>query len=492
MELEELRSVVARGESETIEFKKSTGLLNRAGETLCAFLNGRGGRLFFGITPEGQIVGQLVSDNTQRDLAAMLSRIEPAAPVEINRIALDNGHEVLLLEAKRAPELVPFTFEGRPYQRVASTTCTMPQSRYNELLLERVHDHSRWETAPATGFEIEQLDRQEILRTVRLGTEAGRLPEGTARLSTKNILDRLRLCKGEQLLKAAVVLFAKDPLPDYPQCHLRLAHFKGIDKSEFLDNRQLYGNAFVLLNEAMEFLYRHLPISGRFEPNKLERIDELLFPPAALREALVNGFCHRDYSIQGGSMNVAIFDDRVEIWSAGKLPFGIRAGELKRKHESKPRNRFITDVFFRRGLIEQWGRGTQKIVELCKRAGHPEPEFEEIAGSVVVTFRPATGSITPQVTPYVTPQVTPHDTTVIAELVRLCSEPATREALQEALHLRDTKHFRHAYLAPALASGLIEMTLPEKPKSKSQKYRLTVKGRAWLADQGRRKSPEGT
>lgn len=64
MELEELKSFTAAGESDTIEFKKSTGLLTRAGETLCAFLNGRGGRVFIGITPEGQIVGQQVSDNT--------------------------------------------------------------------------------------------------------------------------------------------------------------------------------------------------------------------------------------------------------------------------------------------------------------------------------------------------------------------------------------------------------------------------------------------
>ena len=120
------------------------------------------------------------------------------------------------------------------------------------------------------------------------------------------------------------MLFAKDTFPNYPQCHLRLARFKGVDKTEFLDNRQAYGNAFVLLNEAMEFLFRHLPISGRFEPEKLERIDELLFPPAALREALVNGLCHRDYSIYGGALSVAIL---MIGWKSGVLGVSLLACE---------------------------------------------------------------------------------------------------------------------------------------------------------------------
>ena len=75
-------------------------------------------------------------------------------------------------------------------------------------------------------------------------------------------------------------------------------------------------------------------------------------------------------------------------WSDGILPFGLKTEDLKREHTSHPRNPYITDVFYRRGLIEQWGRGTQKIVELCVKAGHPEPEFGQQAGSVFVRFRP--------------------------------------------------------------------------------------------------------
>lgn len=137
------------------------------------------------------------------------------------------------------------------------------------------------------------------------------------------------------------------------------------------------------------FLRRHLPVAGRFEPGLFERQDEPLFPPLALREALVNALIHRDYSIPGGAVSVAVFDDRLEITSTGVLPFGLTTADLRREHVSKPRNPLLAEVFYRRGLIERWGRGTQRIIDLCVAAGHPEPEFEERAGDVVVRFLPS-------------------------------------------------------------------------------------------------------
>ncbi|MGL5097084.1 MAG: ATP-binding protein, partial [Planctomycetia bacterium] len=76
------------------------------------------------------------------------------------------------------------------------------------------------------------------------------------------------------------------------------------------------------------------------------------------------------------------------IISTGALPFGQTVADLLRDHQSRPRNPLLADLFYRRGLIEKWGRGTQKIVDLCVAAGHPAPEFEERAGDVVVRFIP--------------------------------------------------------------------------------------------------------
>ena len=102
---------------------------------------------------------------------------------------------------------------------------------------------------------------------------------------------------------------------------------------------------------------------------------------------------------------------------------------------------------------------------------------------MVVTFRPASGSITTQATEEVTTEVAGEVTAEVAKLLSLSSRPVSRHDLQKAFGLRHDEHFREAYLVPALAAGLIEMTIPDKPNSRLQKYRLTAKGQAWLKRQ---------
>jgi ATP-dependent DNA helicase RecG len=386
MDLEVLRQLVAQGESERLEFKKTTGELKDGMATVCAMLNGRGGRVLFGVTPSGKIVGQEVTDNTLQEVAQAIRKLEPPALLEQRQVRIRDKLQVLILETDPGPA-GPYAFDGRAYQRVGPTTSRMPQAEYERLLLVRTHSVHRWESQPATGYTLDDLDTKEIEKTVRSAVEAGRLE---AIVTTPGeALDRLHLRLDGTLLRAAVVLFSQRLLPDYPQCSLRMARFKGTTKTEFLDQRQLEGHAFRLLEDADLFLKRHLPVAGRIQPEEFERHDQPVYPPLGLREALVNALCHRDYSIPGGAMHVAIFDDRLEITSTGLLPPGITVADLKREHVSRPRNPLIAEVFFRRGLIERWGRGTQKIVELCVAAGQPEPEFEEQAGSVVVRFRPS-------------------------------------------------------------------------------------------------------
>lgn len=396
MKFEDLEQLISDGESETLELKKSTAQLKPAMETVCALLNADGGTVVIGVTPGKKIVGQQVSDGTQQEIANAVRKLEPPAPVKINIVDTNfpnPDYKLVVLQVAPVAEMRPFAFDGRAYQRIGTTTTLMPQERYQQLLLERAHGQQRWENRASAGMRIGQLDQEEVLRTVRSGISVGRLPESTGG-DVNDILNRLGLRSDGSLSNAALVLFGTEIFPQYPQCQLRMARFRGTDKTEFLDNRQVYGNAFELLDEAMLFLQRHLPVAGRVQPGLFERVDEPLFPPVALREALVNAFCHRDYSLPGGSISLAIYDDRLEIWSDGTLPSDLSVDDLKRDHSSRPRNPLIADVFYKRGLVERWGRGTQKIVELCVRAGHPEPEFIEQAGALGVRFLPS-GYIAP-------------------------------------------------------------------------------------------------
>lgn len=381
----ELKTLIKQGESDTLEFKKSTSLLESVSQTLCGFLNGKGGIVLIGVSDEGKMIGQHVTDNTLQEIARSLGKFEPPPQIELFRLPVGENKEIIILKAILRKCTIPYTWDGRPYQRVTSTTSRIPQGIYQTLLMERDQNNHRWETGIALHYPESDLDADEIFRTLRLGAEALRLPPHQGD-ELPLIFDKLGLRKNGQLLNAAVVLFGKKFSPSFPQCHLRLACFKGLDKSEFLDQNQLTGNAFYLLEEAFLFLRRHLPVAAKVEPHTLERKEEPLFPFEALREALVNAFCHRSYSHPGGAVSLALFKDRLEIWNDDKLPFGLKTADLKKDHVSVPRNPLIAHVFYYRGLIERWGRGTQRIVDLCIKAGHPEPQFLEQANSFATYF----------------------------------------------------------------------------------------------------------
>ncbi len=284
--------------------------------------------------------------------------------------------------------LPPYRYRGTSYLRIGNTTRSMDNEEYNRMLFERMHSERRWENRPADGWTLNDLDLAEIRNTVAEAVRVGRLNEPGGR-DPEDLLRGLGLLRDGVLTRAAAVLFGSRERLEYemPQCLLRVARFRGLDRSEFLDNRQFNGNAFSLLGSAVRFLRDTLPVVSRFESGRVTRIDESLYPPLATREALANAFCHRDYGIGGGSVGLAVYDDRLEVTSTGPLRFGLTPEDLFGPHESRPWNPLIARTFFRRGLIEEWGRGTITMTDLATAAGLPRPEIEERNGCVTVRFR---------------------------------------------------------------------------------------------------------
>jgi len=385
---DQIAAWAAAGESEMLEFKRSTGERREAARTLCAMLNHRGGQVLFGVETDGRVVGQQVSDRTLEEVAQELREIDPPTFPTIDRVPLSNGREVLVVSVS-ASQNRPYSYRGQAYRRVGNTSQPLSRDEYNRMLLERVHGEQRWENQPATGWSVADLDTAEVLRTIEEAIRRGRVEDPGTR-EPEEILRGFGLMKDNALLRAALVLFgrAERLAAEFPQCLLRVARFAGTDKTEFRDNRQFRGNAFELLLAAERFLREHVPVAGRVVPGRLERLDEPLYPPLAVREALANAFCHRDYAIGGGSVGVAIYDDRLEVTSSGTLHFGLTPEALFGPHESLPWNPLIAGVFYRRGIIEAWGRGTLKMAELALSAGLPRPEIEDAGGCVTVRFRP--------------------------------------------------------------------------------------------------------
>ena len=386
MTLDEITALVAAGESETLEFKSTTGTRREAVRTVCAMLNQRGGQVLFGVTPHGAVVGQQVGGRTLEEVSAELQRIEPPVFPTVERVRIAEGREVIVVGVNQGAAR-PYVYQGAAYRRVGSTTLAMSADEYQRVLFERMHAERRWENQAATGWAVEDLDANEIRRTVEEAIRQDRLEDPGTR-EPAALLRGLGLLRDGVLWRAAAVLFGKDKRVEFdlPQCTLRVARFRGLDRTEFLDNRQFYGNAFTLLRSAERFLRDTLPIAGRIEPDRFERIDEPLYPPLAVRESLANALCHRDYA-GSGSVGVGVYDDRLEVTSPGSLHFGLTPERLFVPHESRPWNPQIARTFYLRGIIEEWGRGTLKMAELMTAAGLPRPEITEIGGGVMVCFR---------------------------------------------------------------------------------------------------------
>ena len=481
MNLTALQSLIAGGESETLELKRSTAELKRAGETLCAFLNGDGGLVLIGVSPDGKLVGQEVADMTLRDVAAMLGRFEPPARVELSRVDVRDGRQVLALEAAPSRPFAPFVFESKPYKRVGSTTTVMSQDEYARLLLDRNHSRHRWENQPAVGVRLEDLDREEILRTRATAIEQRRLSAGTS-MDVGDILDRLGLRVDGQVTQAAQLLYGTKFLPNYPQALLKLGRFRGTKiTGDILDNRQEYLHSFAMVREAIAWLDRTLPLSARFPRGAINREDRLPVPAEALREIVLNAVIHRDVSHPSSYVAIAVFDDRIEVRSIGDFPTGVRAEQLSREHLSVRRNPLIAEAFHRTGAIEAWGRGTNRVIEACRAHGIPDPLFVDEAGAVTVTFLAEVVAGTRDLVP-----VGHQAGTMSAlsrdqvEVLELADVPRALAELMVPSGRTDRTKFRDQIIAPLLDAGLLAMTVPDKPRSPKQRYQATAAGLAAL------------
>jgi len=290
---DDLQKLISQGESNTLEFKRSTAQLKGVGQALCAFLNSNGGKVLIGVNDKGKIIGQHVTDNTRQEIAHMLKLLEPYPAIDTEYMQLPDNNKYLITLSTKNNHVAPYTFDGCAYMRNQSTTMKMKQEHYQELLLDRLHNPKQWELMPAKNITIDDLDEDEILQTIQEGIVKHRIRGKYITDDPKKALMHFKLLHGDTPINAAVALFAKDVFPNYSQCLVRMARFKGVKKSEFIDNQQEFGNFFYLLDAATEFVRRHTPIAGKIESGNMKRTDTPLLPQRAVREAIINALCHK-------------------------------------------------------------------------------------------------------------------------------------------------------------------------------------------------------
>jgi len=248
--------------------------------------------------------------------------------------------------------------------------------------IAQVHLHSTglsWDKYPAQNASLEDIDIEKVKRYMQKAKETGRKKIGDNE-NPVQVLEKMNLINKGQLTWAAVLLFGKEPQKIISQAAIHCGRFK--EGNIVIDDRMITGTLFEQIDEGMDFIHKNINVEFVMT-GKPEREQIWDYPLEALREALINAICHRDYTILS-HIEIRIYDDKLVIWSPGHLPFGITLDELYKPHSSALRNNGLAEVFYDTELIEQWGSGIEKMQKYCLNAGLPEPIFEEDQGFQVV------------------------------------------------------------------------------------------------------------
>jgi ATP-dependent DNA helicase RecG len=318
---------------------------------------------------------------------------------------------------------------------------------------------------------IKDLDPGKIKQFVRTARSKRGFPL-REESKIENILVHLNLMMRKRITNAAILLFGKQPQRFFINSEIRCAYFRGTIVSKPIPSYKVFkGSVFELTDQALDFVLSKLNYSVGTREKEVQIPGSYEIPKEIIAEAIVNAIAHRDYT-SNGSVQVMLFSDRLEIWNPGSLPLGWTTEKLKHLHTSIPANPLLAEPMYLAGYIERLGTGTTDIIRLANEADLKEPEFvqEEIFKAII--YRPVTPHDTPDDTPY----DAPYDNELVNRLILALNGEMSRPELQKLVGVKDIGHFREGYLVPALELNIIEMTLPDRPKSKNQRYRLTKKG----------------
>ena len=312
---------------------------------------------------------------------------------------------------------------------------------------------------------------------------------------TAQAMAHLNLLDDGQPSHAAVLLFARQPQRFLLTSEVKCMHFHGTQVAKPIPSYQIYkGILFELVDQAVDFVMSKINRAVGTRALGPQAPVDYELPREAVAEAIVNAVAHRDYT-SNASVQVMLFADRLEVWNPGELPLSLTIETLRHPHASIPRNPLIAEPMFLAHYAEKAGSGILDMIARCRQAGLRPPEFRQDGGQFIQTlWRPK-----PEVTGEVEPtqssdpveaqeaQVEAQEaqvklTTLEQQLLMACrvESRSGQELLEAAGYAARTGNFKRS-LDKLLEVQLLEMTVPAKPTSRLQKYRLTDKARAWLA-----------
>ncbi|MCF0204382.1 MAG: DUF4062 domain-containing protein [Muribaculaceae bacterium] len=369
----------------------------------------------------------------------------------------------------------------------------------------------RWipfDAATDNGAGIEDLDEDKIKDFLRVAHSYRGFPMDET-TSVETLLKHLDLIdRNGKISNAAILLFGKKPQRFFITSEVKCMQFYGNKVEKPVPSYQIYkGDLFQLVDQATSFVMSRVDnwVGTRDSGKSASVPTRTELPYDAVREAIVNAICHRDYASKA-SVQVMLFRDRLEVWNPGKLPFGLSINDLYAPHKSLPANPLIAESMYLYKYIEKAGTGTEDIVGKCEAYGLKKPEFIQETDFRVVIWRAdkkedSSSTLNGQLetnlrqepekdnsNPHTNNELTwreletnlGQDLKILRSIISICVEAQPSSLLIKIANEKNKTRFMSNFINPLLKMGILKMTIPDKPTSSKQKYITTEVGRMLL------------
>jgi ATP-dependent DNA helicase RecG len=370
----ELLERVAGGEDSFTEFKREIEHADAFASELIAFANSGGGQILLGVDDAGTIVG---IDDPRRAEERILNigRNNCVPPMDLLIEKADvNGMKVIVVHVPRRL--------GRPYEnkrgqcfiRVGSTKRLTSADERARLLEAAGLFH--FEETPVPRTSLDDLSEEAFAEYYRRVYDA---PFAEAEVPLLQSLENMRLVAQDLagvrcLSVAGLLLFGQRPQDYLFYSRVSVVRWAGLEAREDITDRQeVLGRLPQIIQATESFILRNTRLSTRIVGAQQQ--DFYQYPRPAIREAIVNAVAHRDYSLSGSQIRVFIFDDRLEVYSPGRLPNGVTLENI-RAHFSRPRNEIIARALLNLGYVNILGSGIPRMIRLMREHSGREPDFE--------------------------------------------------------------------------------------------------------------------
>ena len=477
----DIKEIVKQPEGRRLEFKEALPENAELANTVIAFANDAGGELYIGVRNNPrEIVGlpeEELTKTEEKISNIIFDRCYPAILPEITFLTEEDKHIIRVTVYRGSAPPYYSKEKGKwkgTYIRVGSSNRLA-----NEEIIAELERRKR-----NISFDGE-LVMDKIVGELNIETFKQMYHDKTNEVLNVQTLRKLELCKqvsGQEYPTNALLLFSDDVLRNavFPFAKVECARFKGVSSEEFIDQKSITSNLSLQAEEAYNFVLRHINkgavVEGVYTVSRWE------YPVKAIREAIRNAIVHRDYSLTGKDIKLAVYDDMVEITSPGLLPPSIDYSAMESR-QSDARNKVIAPVFKRMGIIDQWGNGLKLIADELKEYPQIEFRWKEVGLSFQVQFIKLD---------YVSEQDPGQELgqelgqemsnpTRYSEIIeKLNVNALSRKEISEQFNEKKISGILNRTLKKLLEDRLVEYTITDVKNHPNQKFKITKRGVEFL------------